>query len=61
MQNLAFGSQYRRKDLVRPKVAISLDRFGNKLTEKKIIDLSEERELFVKRALPSNEKDKLAF
>lgn len=49
------------KDLVRPKVAISLDRFGNKLTEKKIIDLSEERELFVKRALPSNEKDKLAF
>ena len=49
------------KDLVRPKVAISLDRFGNRLTEKKLIDLSEERELFVKRALPSDDKDKLAF
>ena len=49
------------KDLVRPKVAITLDRFGNRLTEKKLIDLSEERELFVKRSLRSDDKDKLAF
>lgn len=47
------------KDLMRPKVAIHLDRFGNKLAEKRLLDLGEETELFVKRALQSD--DKLAF
>ena len=37
------------------------EKFQSWLTEKKLIDLSEERELFVKRALPSDDKDKLAF
>lgn len=44
---------------MRPKVAIHLDRFGNKLAEKRLLDLGEETELFVKRALQSD--DKLAF
>ena len=42
-------------------MALTLARFGNTLTEKKLIDLSEERELFVKRSLRSDDKDKLAF
>ena len=47
------------KDLMRPKVAIHMDRYGKRLEEKKLLDLSEETELFVKRALQSD--DKLAF
>ena len=37
------------------------EKFQSWLTEKKLIDLSEERELFVKRSLRSDDKDKLAF
>lgn len=47
------------KDLMRPKVAIHMDRYGKRLEEKKLLDLAEETELFVKRALQSD--DKLAF
>ena len=48
------------KDVIRPKIALHLDRYGNKLPEAKIMDLSEEPELFVKRAIQS-EEGKLAF
>ena len=47
------------KDVMRPKVAIHMDRYGARLQEKKLVDLGTERELFVKRALQSD--DKLAF
>ena len=44
------------KDLVRPKVALHLDRFGKRLLEKQLVDLCEERDLFVKRSLQSDDK-----
>ena len=47
------------KDVIRPKVAIHMDRYGARLQEKKLVDLGAEKELFVKRALQSD--DKLAF
>ena len=47
------------KDVMRPKVAIHMDRYGARLQEKKLVDLGTEKELFVKRALQSD--DKLAF
>jgi len=47
------------KDVIRPKVAIHMDRYGARLQEKKLVDLGTEKELFVKRALQSD--DKLAF
>ena len=49
----------RGNDLLRPQILIQIDRIGRKVEETKIIDLSLEKELFVRRAI--QDVGKIAF